>query len=101
MARILAARLQPLLKEKLFRTQYCGVPGNTILDAVTQVRDAIGYSESTKRQLCIVFLDSQQASDRISHQFLFYILPSYGITQFFFDRIRTLYENATAAVQVN
>ena len=69
LTRIMAVGLQPLLKVSLYRTQFCGVPGNTILDAVAHVRDAIGYSESTHRPLCMASLDFQQAFDRISHQF--------------------------------
>jgi len=34
LARILAHRLRPLLADILWKTPFCGVPGNTILDAV-------------------------------------------------------------------
>jgi hypothetical protein len=71
------------------------------MDAVMQVRDAIAYSESTATPLCILSLDFQQEFDRISHQFLFNILQAYGITPWFCDRIKTLYTNATAAIQIN
>jgi exonuclease III len=101
LARVMAARLQPLLRQRLARTQFCGVPDNTILDAVAQVRDAMGYSESTWWPLCVMSLDFQWAFNQISHRYLFAVLPAYGITTFFSDRIRSLYEDATAAVRVN
>jgi len=45
LARILALRLRPLLADYLWKTQLCGVPGNSILNAVATVRDAIEQSE--------------------------------------------------------
>ena len=43
LARLIAARVRPILAELLHPSQYCGVPGNTIFDAVATVRDAIAY----------------------------------------------------------
>lgn len=42
LVRVMASRLKQLLHQRLARTQFCGVPENTILDAVAQVQDAIG-----------------------------------------------------------
>ena len=41
LARIIAQRLCPVLADHLTDTQFCGVPGNTIIDAVAKVRDTI------------------------------------------------------------
>jgi hypothetical protein len=60
LTRIMAARLRPLLHDVLHRTQFCGT-WKTILEAVAQVRDVLGYSASTDRPLCVVSLDFQQA----------------------------------------
>jgi len=57
LARLTAARVRPILTELLHPSQYCGVPGNTIFDAVATVRDAIAYAETTRRPLCVVSLD--------------------------------------------
>jgi hypothetical protein len=51
LARILARRLQPLLGEYPQTTQFCGVPGNSTLDAVETVRDDIAQSEVTRTPL--------------------------------------------------
>jgi hypothetical protein len=48
-ARLITARVRPILAELLHPNQYCGVPGNTIFDAVATVRDAIAYAETTRR----------------------------------------------------
>jgi hypothetical protein len=46
-------------------------------------------------------LDFTQAFDRVSHKYLFDILPYFGIPAWFIDRIRTLYTEIEASVQVN
>jgi hypothetical protein len=46
-SRIIANRTRSAPSDILHRSQYCGVPGNTICDAVTAVRDAIAYAELT------------------------------------------------------
>ena len=41
LARMVARRLRPIVEDQLTYMQYCGIPGNTILDAVATVRDSI------------------------------------------------------------
>ena len=101
LARIMAHRLQVILEDQALTGQYCGMPHRTILDALATVRDLIAYHETEKIPLCIVTLDFQQAFDRIAHEYLFTILECYGVGKWFIDRIRVLYENMNALVQIN
>jgi hypothetical protein len=89
------------MKEQLSSSQFCAVPGNTILEAVATVRDAITYAENSGTPLCVLTLDFDSAFDRISHAYLFNILRRYGISQVFIERIRNLYDGAMAAIQIN
>ena len=41
LALIMAQGLCPIMKEQLSSSQFCAVPGNSILEAVATVRDAI------------------------------------------------------------
>ena len=100
LARLIAVRVRPILTE-LQPCQYCGVPGNTIFDAVATVRDAIAYVETTRRPLCVVSLDFKQAFDRISHTYLLTVLRSYGFDAGFIECIPMMYENATSVLQVD
>lgn len=50
---------------------------------------------------CILTLDFHNTFDRISHALLFNILPQYGISPWFLERIRALCTNATPSVQIN
>jgi hypothetical protein len=54
LARLLAARIWPVISELLHPSQHCCMPRNTIFDAVAAVRDAIAYAETTRRPLCVV-----------------------------------------------
>ena len=65
LARITARRLRHVLKDHLHTSQFCGVPGNSIMEAASIVREVIAYSET---------LDFQHAFDRISHHYIFKIL---------------------------
>ena len=69
LARVIARRLRPLLALHLNATQYCGVPGNTIFDAVATVRDVIAHAEHEKLPVCVLTLDFQHAFDKLSHHF--------------------------------
>jgi len=86
--------VRPILAELLHPSQYCGMPGNTIFDAVATVRDAIAYAETTRGPLCVVSLDFKQAFDRISHTYLFIVLRSYGFGAGYIECIRMVYGNA-------
>jgi len=95
LARLIDSRVRPILAELLHSSQYSGVPGNTIFDAVTTVRDAIAYAETTRRPLCVVSLGFKQAFDRISNTYLLTALRSYGFDAGFIQCIRMMYGNAT------
>jgi hypothetical protein len=87
--------------QQLRNSQFCGVPGKTILDAISSIRDVLALSECTGTPLCVLTLDFQSAFDRISQDYLFTILRQYGISQWFIDRLYALYDQATASAQIN
>lgn len=101
LARIMARRLRPIMEDHLRSSQFCAVRGYSILDAVATARDAITYTEVTGTLLCVLTLDFESAFDRISHRYMFDILRRYGISRWFVDRIRTLYDGSLASVQIN
>jgi hypothetical protein len=101
MARIIANRLHPWLADLLQPSQHCGVQGNTVLDAIDAVREAVAYAETTNNALCILSLDFKAAFDNISHTYLFKMLKVYGFSERFQQRIKSMYEGATSSVQIN
>jgi hypothetical protein len=65
------------------------------------MRETIAYAEHTRIPTCILIFDFAQAFDRISHSYLFKLLPRYGLSQWFIDRLYTLHETAEARLQLN
>ena len=74
LARVVVQSVCPVLADRLSETQYCGLPGNTILDAVTTVRGTIAYAESRMITLFVLTLDFKNAFYRIA-QSLFFQTP--------------------------
>jgi len=101
LARIMARLLTPVLEEQLTSRQYYSVPGKSIPEAVSVLRDVLAHAELTRTLLCILSLDFRNAFECISHHYIFQILEGYGISEWFIDRIRSMYENATASLQIN
>jgi hypothetical protein len=101
MARIIANRLRPLLSDLLQPNQHCGVPGNTVFEAVKAVREAITYAEVTRAPLCMLSLDFQESFDNTSHTHLFTMLKNCGFSELFIDRMKRMYEKATSPIQTN
>jgi hypothetical protein len=94
-------RVKPILEKQRSKTQFFGVLGNNILDAVTTVRDTIAFSEYTNAPLCVMALDFKQAFDNLSHEYPFSILRNYGLTGRFTNLICNLYRDVTSTVQIN
>ena len=90
-----------MLEEHLRTSQFCRVPGNSIIEAVSIVREAVAHAEVTDTPLCVLTLDFREAFVRIAREYLFTISKSYGTSPWFIDRIKDLYENATASIQIN
>jgi len=98
MARIIAYRLCPKMQELLYPSQFCGVPGRKIFQARATVREAIAQTVVTRVILCVLSLDFQEAFDRISHQYLFTILRICGFSDWFVERIKSVYEEASSSI---
>jgi hypothetical protein len=101
LTRIIANRMQPWLGTTLRPSQYCGMRGRTMLEALATVRDAIANAQYSKAPLCVVTLDFTAAFDNISHEYVFTILKTYGFSEQVQQRIRNLYTNITSVVKLN
>jgi len=101
LARMFARRLRPIMEDHLTYTQYCGIPGNTILDAIATVRDSIAYAENKNTPSCVLSPDFKNAYDRVLHGYLFKIIHGYGIGAPFIKGIQHMYEGATSSIQIN
>jgi hypothetical protein len=101
LARLIARRLRPVLEDHLTSTQYCGVSGNSILDAAATIPDTIAYAENKGIPMCVLSLDFRNAFDKIAQEYLFQVLQTYGIDDAFIQGIKQMYEGATSSVHIN
>jgi hypothetical protein len=101
LARIIAKRLMNYSTIILVHTsQYCGGIERTILDALSGIRDVLGYVESTQQKACLVSLDFSSVFD-ISHTYLVAVLRSYGLNEESIQLFQALYDAATSRCMVN
>ena len=101
LTRIIAERLRPFMPIILHPNQLCGVQVNSVFEAVTVVREAILYAETTKKPICIVSIDFSAAFDKISHEYLYKVLSKHGFDDTFIQQIKRLCDNATSEIQIN
>jgi len=97
LARLISARVWPIIAKLFHHSQYRGVPGNTKIDAFSTVRDVISKTQTTRLPFCVVSLDFKQAFVRISHTYLVTVL---GFGAVFIECVRMIYGNSTSTIQV-
>ena len=90
LARLMARLLTLVLEEQLSSRQYCSVPGISILEAVSVLRDVVVYAVLTCTPICILLLHFRNAFDRISLRYLLKILAGYGVSAWFINRIHSM-----------
>ena len=63
MAKMLSNHLGPVLPKLVFSDQSYAVPGRTIYDNISLVRDLIHFEDMTKSQIGFHSLDQEKARD--------------------------------------
>lgn len=101
LTKALANRLKKVLPTLIHSDQTACVPGRTINDNVSLIRDAIYYANETNTLLALISIDQLKAFDRVSHDFLFQVLHKFGFGQVFQQWIKTIYHNVSSSVKVN
>jgi hypothetical protein len=75
LARIIADRLSPWLRNIVHPNQYCGLQDRTILDAVAGICGVVVNADLAGQRLCLASLDFASAFDEIctTASFIFYV----------------------------
>lgn len=90
-----------LLGEVIHPDQACAIPGRRITDSLVLIRDTICYARDRNIRLIVLNLDFEKAFDRISHQYLFKVLPKVGFPKRFVDWVGLLYRDISSKFVVN
>jgi len=92
-------RLWRTLSYMWYPSQYCGVSGNTILDTVKTVRDAIAYTGLT-RPIMDTFLPLHSSFWQDLAYLTFSHAKNYGYSMKFTTLIQAIYDKAFSSVQI-
>ena len=100
LTKLLAMRLVLVLPSIVHESQ-TAVYGRRIDDNIHLVRDIIDYANEKNEEAALLFLDQEKAFDRVSHEFLFKVLRTFGFGDFFTQWVMLLYSNASTKIDVN
>lgn len=97
----IANRLSRVLGLIIHEDQTCAVKGRTIFDNVHLLRNIFDYVNQKNLPCIFLNLDQEKAFDRVSYEFLFKCLRTYGFGENFIRWIKILYNNICSSVIVN
>lgn len=100
-SKALTNRLAKILPLVINEDQSCSVPGRTIFDTLSLLRDTLDHVNITNEPGILVSLDQEKAFDRVDRSFLSRVLEQLGLGPFFQKWISTLYSDASMKIIVN
>ena len=99
--RAIAGRLLSVMPSIIGEDQMCGVPGRTISENLSLVRDLIDYVDREDLPLAFLSLDQEKAFDRVDWNFLQRVLSTFNFGPGFHRWIQLFYSNVESAVVIN
>ncbi len=98
--RAISGRLLGVIGTVVGYDQTCGIPGHTISENLTLIRDLIEYVDRADMPLALLSLDQEKAFDRVDWGFLQRILVKFGFGDSFRSWISLFYTNVESAVVI-
>uniref|UniRef100_A0A8C5MBV1 Reverse transcriptase domain-containing protein n=1 Tax=Leptobrachium leishanense TaxID=445787 RepID=A0A8C5MBV1_9ANUR len=101
LAKVLAARLSPLLQLLVHPDQVGFVPNRQLYDNTRRNVDLIWWLSSHETPSLVLSLDAEKAFDRVEWPFLFSTMSCFGLPDNYLTLVRALYSDMTAQVQIS
>ncbi|KAJ4920723.1 hypothetical protein JOQ06_022553, partial [Pogonophryne albipinna] len=101
LSRALSSRLRKLMDQVVDRTQTYCVPGRSIVDNVSLIRDILEVSGFLSFDTGLVSLDQEKAFDRVEHRYLWKVLERFGLSPGFIAKIKVMYVNIESVLKIN
>ena len=98
---VISGRLLGVIGSVVGYDQTCGIPGRTISENLTLVRDLIEYADRADIPLALLSLDQEKAFDRVDWSFLQRVLLKFGFGDSFRKWVSLFYTNVESAVVIN
>jgi hypothetical protein len=96
----LASRLSSVINCIITPEQSYCVPGRSIFDTISLIRDVIWWCNEGHHPLAILSLDQAKAFDRVNHRYLFDIMERMSLGSKYIGCIKTIYNNALCMIRV-
>ncbi|KAI4884328.1 hypothetical protein NFI96_003224 [Prochilodus magdalenae] len=100
LSKVLANRLKEVMGQVTHADQAYCVPGRSILDNISLVRDVLEVA-GLECPFGLISLDQEKAFDRVEHQYLWDTFGAFGFSPRFVSMVRVLYCNIESVLKVN
>ena len=97
----LLLRLKRVLPEIIHADQTYGIPGRHIYDSIALSRDIIDYDKCDGIPMSIINIDQEKAFNRVSHEYLFRVLKTFGLGDRFISFIKLCYIYVSSFINFN
>ena len=101
LSKALANRLKEVMDMVIHQDQTYCVPGRSILDNVSLIRDILDISSSLGVDVGLISLDQQKAFDQVEYPYLWNTLESFGFSPGLIAMIKVLYQNIESVLKIN
>jgi hypothetical protein len=101
LSKVLSNRLKKVMDQLIHRSQTYCVPGRSIVDNVSLIRDILVVSGSLGLDTGLVSLDQEKAFDRVEHRYLWKVLQRYGLSPGLIAKMKVLYEDIESVLKIN
>lgn len=101
LSKTLANRLSRVIDGVIHSDQTYCVPGRSIFDNISLIRDVFEISRIFNLNCGLISLDQEKAFDRVEHCYLWRVLEAFGFGQTFINYIKVLYSGAQSLLKVN
>lgn len=99
--KVLAKRLQTVMKVIVGAHQTCGIKGRTIFTNIHVARSILECCDAVNGRVAILQVDLEKAFDRVAHEVLFCILEYVNVGSLILDGVKMCYRDCFASVIVN
>lgn len=101
LSKALINRLKTLASRIISNSQSSAIPRRSIFDTLHLLRNVFDYCKERKFPCIAVSLDQAKAFDKVSHDYLFYVMDQMGIGPDFIAKVRLLYTDIYSQIVVN
>lgn len=99
--KVLARRLQTVIKDIVGPHQTCGIKGRTIFTNTHTARSILECIDAIGGRVAMLQLDLEKAFDRVAHEVLFCVLEHVNVGSVILDGVKMAYKQCSASVIVN